>query len=299
MGQYKFSDFYKCGANCIVMVGQFPILEAAGIGLQIHESKLPIYGYSDRHFAAVGRGRVLVEGSLFINWVHQDYLFQAMDLANNASYGDYKPSTQLQKNNIPAVEQTFTASDQELSSFIESGLAQFASGDITLESVVQQLKQAYSANADVTGAGDTYAGTYNPHDSHTPVNLRVIAGQPTQTLPTGDWGFDITNVHFTGRGLRIQVSEEVIMEQYTFIARNVHTLKYSKIVSPSTISIPGYNPDSDTTPTVGDTPDQIINPSAQNIIQSQNVDREVNVDRMPQLNNLRDYRDPFSPIKFD
>lgn len=230
MAEYTFSDFYKCGAQVQVLVNGFPLLECAGIGFSIHESKLPIYGYSSRHFDAVGRGRVLVEGSLFVNWIHEDYMTQAINLANSSGrFGSYttpafsvSPSWGAQQGN------TF-ASEQDLNDFVEHAFYSLSTGENNIDQVADALENAFDG---YQGNGYTtreYARTYNPHDMVSPVTLRITAGQRTSRLPNGDFGLDLTQVHFTGRSKKIQVSEEVILEQHTFFARNALTLAYTDI----------------------------------------------------------------------
>ena len=71
---------YFCGANVVIEVEDQPLFECAGLTMSIKESKIPFYGYSSRHFDAVGSGQVLVQGSLLLNYIHNDYLFRSIEL---------------------------------------------------------------------------------------------------------------------------------------------------------------------------------------------------------------------------
>ena len=245
MGQgYTFSDFYKCGAQVTLMISGFPLLEAVGIGFTAHESKLPIYGYSSRFFDALGRGRVLVEGSLFVNWVHQDQLYQAINIATlnggTLSYGDYSRVGLSELDVVEELNGSDVRTDQEAASFVENSIYQIQQGWSNLTEAKINLEKAFYDNSTRGNQGHVgYAGTYNPHDQFGPLSLRIIAGQPSTRLPTGDFGLDLTSLHFTGRGLRLQLSEDVIVEQHMFIARNLNTLEYSDIIgdTPPSFSI--------------------------------------------------------------
>ena len=73
---------YFCGANTVIEVEGQPLFECAGLSFSIRESKVPFYGYSSRHFDAVGSGQVLVQGSLIINYIHNNYLYESIVLGS-------------------------------------------------------------------------------------------------------------------------------------------------------------------------------------------------------------------------
>lgn len=217
MGSYSFSDMYKCGAQCTVHVNGYPILETVGISYQLQESKLPIYGYSSTHFDAVGRGQVLVQGSLVCNWVHQDYLYRATEMAER-ELGSVQINTASVGNLTP--EDAYAAIEQAVFSYNQGG-------DVNgIGTTMQALKNSYWSSTTL-GGNSGLAFTANPSDIGG-VTITIKAGQPTAQLPNGDWGVMLTSVHFLGRGKQIQVSEDVILESYPFIARNELTLASKK-----------------------------------------------------------------------
>ena len=55
---------YFCGANVIVSIEGLPLLEAAGISYDVTDSRMPLYGYSSRHYDAVAEGQVSPKKSL-------------------------------------------------------------------------------------------------------------------------------------------------------------------------------------------------------------------------------------------
>jgi hypothetical protein len=217
MGLYSFSDMYKCGAQCTVHVNGYPILETVGISYQLQESKLPIYGYSSTHFDAVGRGQVLVQGSLVCNWVHQDYLYRATEMVNR-ELGSVQTNTVSVEKLTP--ENGYAAIEQAVFSYNQDG------NSSSIAETLKALKQSYWSSTTL-GDNSGLAFTANPSDIGG-VTITIKAGQPTAKLPNGDWGVMLTSVHFLGRGKQIQVSEDVILESYPFIARNELTLASRK-----------------------------------------------------------------------
>ena len=69
---------YFCGANIFLTVDNQPLLEAAGISYNEMDSMQPIYGYCSRLFDAVAPGQKIIQGSIVINMVDPDYLFESI-----------------------------------------------------------------------------------------------------------------------------------------------------------------------------------------------------------------------------
>lgn len=213
---------YFCGANVTVDVEGFTILECAGVSYQITEGKVPIYGYSSRHYDAISRGQVIVQGNILINYVHQDYLFRAIEFKLNKS-------ADLLKNRAisPA---------GELAKILDQGR-----DDRTLELAIrEELVKDYPANfqlaealkANIWDAGlvspsnPMLRDTFNPHDMFGNTSIKIIFGMRNSSdMQHGLTGILISGVEFTGRGVAITIDEEVIVEEYPFIARNVHSIR--------------------------------------------------------------------------
>lgn len=206
--RYPFE--YFCGANVVVYLDDFPLLEASGFSYSIRESKRPIYGYASRLYDGVARGQVLVEGTLLVNYVHQDYLFHAASLAlDNASGLIPLPTTP------PPSDQTTKTVHKRL----------LTNGDIS-EREINEAKQYYwgEESIDQVASSQGMAPTYNLHDASN-FSIRVGFGAQTGDRPSGDTGFLLTGLHFTGRAQTIQIDAETIVEAYSFFARNVYSTK--------------------------------------------------------------------------
>jgi len=162
---------YFSGANVVLSIEDFPVSQAAGFSMQIQESKVPIYGYSSRHFDAIARGRVLVSGTLIINYVHHDYLFELIQMALQA--------------NDPVLGVSIGASD--------NGIRDALSDPSQVVQAIQLLYADYVSNAqfpdylrekywDNPTAPDTELGieqilSPNPHDSFGGLTIDVTFGE--------------------------------------------------------------------------------------------------------------------------
>lgn len=206
-----------CGANVVVEIEGFPLLETAGLTYSIQEGKMPIYGYSSRHFDAVARGQTIVQGSLIINYVHQDYLFRAIEkgladsgLLGGSNVDDSRPFDTRQYENIYEADRMGT---EILTNYAEN--AELAQG----------FKDEFWNTAPLNVV-NTETKFPNPHDSFGGMDIRVTFGERLAVEGNvGDTGLLLSDVYFTGRSLPIQISEDVIVEEYPFFARNVSSLR--------------------------------------------------------------------------
>jgi hypothetical protein len=208
---------YFCGANVSVKIEDFAILEVAGIAVDLQESVRPIYGYSSRHFDAVGRGQVLARGQLLINYVHQDYLFEAIAMALE-NKGLRSPPQQVGTQGLRKTMDTQTAR--------ENVQYMLDMGEYDL-SRAENLKQAGYADTGQEANAEVFA-THNPNDIVGGLDIKIIFGQQGATRYHGKTGMLLRAVHFLGRGQSVQISEETIVEVYPFIARNVMSLRSIK-----------------------------------------------------------------------
>jgi len=91
-----FYDFqYFSGANVLIKIAGHAALEAAAISYNYMDSKQPIYGYSSQTFDAVAPGQKLVQGSLVINYVYDNYLFDCIKKGLRAGGGILSPNVPL------------------------------------------------------------------------------------------------------------------------------------------------------------------------------------------------------------
>jgi hypothetical protein len=213
----KYFGFeYFCGANVLIRVGNMPLLEATGLSVSIQESKRPIYGYSSRFFDAVASGQVLVQGNLVINYVHQDYLYHAISSGLGIETSDVG-DTSVPELEVDDYMSTLGENPELDGKFIQALKNQFWSP--TLLSATSKLNP-----------------TRNPHDNFSGINVRVTFGdQDLAHKDTGKTGMLISNLHFLGRSSVISISEDVIIEAYPFIARDIMSLRANTTTSYKTV----------------------------------------------------------------
>lgn len=65
---------YFSGANVTVSAGDGDVVECAGISYSVSTSRQPVYGYNSEFFDVMLPGRVIVQGTLIVNFKHKRYL---------------------------------------------------------------------------------------------------------------------------------------------------------------------------------------------------------------------------------
>jgi len=207
----SFGFEYFCGANVLIRIDDIPVLEAAGLSYSINESKIPIYGYSSRLFDAVARGQVIIQGTLLINYVHQDYLFHALNMARERAQAGV------------AVE--LTNGNPGSPGFVGETIKAVANDSYQAIGNVQALKDKFWNTQGPIVGGEIH-DTYNPHDDGDGYDIKVTFGEQDDFYrPNGQTGYILRGVQFMGRSTTVRIDEEVIVEAYPFIARNVYSLK--------------------------------------------------------------------------
>jgi hypothetical protein len=212
--EYGYS--YHCGANVIVEIDGMPLLECCGVRYSVMESKRPIYGYSSRHYDAIANGQVLVEGALIINYVDQNYLFRAIEMATNAS-------GETATGEAPPPDLDLSADLRDL--LANEGNAQSLLNTFQLNPTnnpaIPQIMQSHGWQAsDPAAIGKQYV--VNPHDVFGGLDLRITFGDREEyNFYRGMTSNVIQGLTFIGRGMQIAIDEQVLVEEYPFIARNI------------------------------------------------------------------------------
>jgi len=226
----RLSYEYFCGANVVVEIEGMPILEAAGLSCNISESKRPIYGYSSRHFDAVARGQVIVQGSLVVNYVHQDYLFRAIELGLQER--GLLSSTEL--STLPVLD----SASKEFLDLMEDAKQRDAMATEMLSNYPESVRLAQAFKERYWNPPISQGGLQplfpNPHDSFGGLDIQITFGERSVSNQNkGVTGLLIADAYITGRGLPIRIDEETIVEEYPFFARNIYSVspKYFEVQS--------------------------------------------------------------------
>lgn len=215
----NFGYEYFCGANVVVEIEGMPVLECAGIRVSLMESKRPIYGYSSRFYDAVAHGQVLVEGSLLINYVHNDYLWEAIQLGlEKAGLIDANPN--------PLATDTLgsgliNAIQNETNSRLL--INRYAEDPIQNAAVAEALQRRFwDLNSLTPDNNFSSPLKFNPNDLNGTLDIRVTFGnKEIYNFGAGVTHFIINYVTFLGRAKSISIDEQVIVEEYPFFARNI------------------------------------------------------------------------------
>ena len=233
---------YFSGANIFITVDGQPVLEAAGISYTEMDSMQPIYGYSSRMFDAVAPGQKIIQGSLVINQVHNDYLFDSIvrgrRISGEPMAVDPMTAPYLDEHGMPLDDgseyqydaNTFNVGDvwrdstsvsgkYNLSSTGYSGYPSTSSGglggDVNL--VTSALETKYWENEIVDGE-------YLPGRPPTRMTDPSLLGPTNIEIQfANQFAVVLWSCFFVSRNSGIQIDENVILEEHTFFARSSST----------------------------------------------------------------------------
>tara|TARA_B100000131_G_scaffold321606_1_gene372804 strand:- start:28647 stop:29345 length:699 start_codon:yes stop_codon:yes gene_type:complete len=222
----NFYDYeYFCGANIFLLADDQPLMEAAGISYTEMDSMQPVYGYCSRLFDAVAPGQKIIQGSIVINLVDPDYLFESITRGRRASSSPTPPSPF-----VPKLDQNDNAA-----------MAAFNVGDVWRNTVGidgEGLSRTGYASPAVGGvSGGTFAGVTTALESQywgqgdELVRPRPSRRSPRMTDPSllgptnieiqfaNEFSIMLYSCFFVSKSSAIQIDENVILEEHTFFAR--------------------------------------------------------------------------------
>ena len=196
MATEKYPYEYFAGANVFVVVNNEPILEVAGISYNEMDSQQPIYGYSSRLFDTVAPGQKIIQGKLVVNLVNPNYLHTAatFNSAVNATVAPDSGPTE------PPSE--WRPKNGNVSPDYEKAQA-------------RQFKDKYWSSTDPEAAAAGF--TLKDFALMGPVSLQIEFANKFCIV--------LDSCFFIGKSSVIQIDEHVILEEYSFFARNSYTKK--------------------------------------------------------------------------
>ena len=212
----NFGYRYNAGANVVIAINDQTTFEAVGISYNVMDSVAPIYGYSSRLFDAVAPGQKLIQGSFVVNYVAPNYVFAmakkgaqrerdfvASSVKANLSPQDVQLLGDAQKKRTETIKKIQSA---KMSEDYENALREAA---IFKEHFWGEPEPGYS-QTDLVAYDPTLMG---------PNRIQILFGGPTRS--TAKHLIEIHGVYIIGHGSAIQADENVVLEEYNFIGREL------------------------------------------------------------------------------
>lgn len=78
-----YTRTYFTGAQAEIWIGNTFLAESTEVNYSYPAEKVPLYSYASTHFVAMATGRVIVTGSIMINFIEKGYLFKALNNYKN------------------------------------------------------------------------------------------------------------------------------------------------------------------------------------------------------------------------
>jgi len=182
---------------------------------------IPLYGYDEKEFTAVAKGRQLVTGNLVINFRYPGYLYAAINGRTEA---------QIKNNKAMEIAQNLlTASVDDRIAILEDARQK---GDDTEKRVIAMMKSLF-AYSPTTNQTDEIMGYLRNQVLGT--NIDIYFDKPEEGL----YFRRIEGVRFSGEAMTISASANSggdtsasgmpLYEIYTFIARKIIDIRTDKL----------------------------------------------------------------------
>jgi hypothetical protein len=229
---------YFCGANVFITVDGQPLLEAAGISYTEQDSMQPIYGYSSRLFDAVAPGQKIIQGTLVVNQVDPDYLFESILMGRDTSGSPLEELTRSALVDDEGV--VITPGDQRPPTYARNigdlwrtggtgGIAQNGyeaadSGVLDIDKNIQfltsELQSHYWDRAGLLNMTQAEAeAAARGGQQYRNTDLTLIGPTNIKIEFANQFNVELHSAFFVSRSSGIQIDENVILEEYSFFAR--------------------------------------------------------------------------------
>ena len=212
----NFGYRYNAGANVVIAINDQAVFEAVGISYNVMDSVAPIYGYSSRLFDAVAPGQKLIQGSFVINYVAPNYVF-AM-----AKAGASKARAEV-ASNVKANLTTEGVQQLDDHAKRRAGILKIMHKQKSSEEYEQSLREAevfkeHFWGSPQPGFDDKELVAYDP-TLMGPNRIQIYFGGPDRA--NAKHLIEIHGVYIIGHGSAIQADENVVLEEYNFIGREL------------------------------------------------------------------------------
>ena len=247
-----YTNKYFASNQALVFIVPYLLDEALAVSYKIEQRKVLIYGYASQYYDAVASGKVIVSGTLTVNYIDSAYLYYAMMesvIKNNGkttyqSVIDSISYTQGLGNQIASKLGKITAKgahhDIKTQSADMRDIAQLITTDpIAGKEIIQNLREkywsgnkmkenAFTPNASITvngtggsGLSDAFLGDnlFARPDQMPPINITISHGSPLQVSQSTHRV--IRELDFISMEQHISPSGQPQAETYSFIAKSI------------------------------------------------------------------------------
>lgn len=239
----SFGYEYFCGANVSISFNGVPNTEVAGISYEALDSSTPIYGYSSRLFDAVAPGQKLIRGSFvlnfksyasFVNQVLSTKLgvkgsrekLEAIDYTGETSGKmgmdqAYTFHSTYIKENFEGVDENGASTNEidpnKYNKYMDY-LARVAFSDTHSPhdglALAEMLHEDYGYDSNFINQSKSYLVSSMDATMIGPFNIEISFGG-------GSNKFTIVSCYVNNFGSSIQISEDVILQEFSFFGRNI------------------------------------------------------------------------------
>jgi len=231
---------YFCGANVYIKFNDEFYEDVAGIQYELLDSSAPVYGYSSRLFDAVASGQKIVKGTFVLNYTTYNELTKRIflkayqkggaeskyiDVAKKGigNIGTLDQYTEAFKYHANHIRQTFLETNGSIkpnqhtafNNYLVSIAVSDAYGSVDGASIAENLSSEFNKQFvnKVSDEIPIYKVTALDAMLIGPFNIKV-------EFQTNNY-IEIVSCYVNSIGSTIQISEDVILQEFSFFGRNI------------------------------------------------------------------------------
>lgn len=143
----NFDTVYFSGAQARIYIGDVYVDEAIEVDGTYSVEKIPIYGYASHHWNTIATGRVIVSGTLSINYKYDGYLWACLKALQNSKQGlsgvidEMKTKGKLQSFTPIEALDAGPQTNKQINKALENKKKVYSTGYFTDENILKHKKQ--------------------------------------------------------------------------------------------------------------------------------------------------------------
>jgi hypothetical protein len=214
LNTYLFPAEYFAGNDVYISINNTPIDEVVDLEFQLTEQKVPIYGYASHTWDAIATGTRAVVGRFTINFKETQYINNILNEAI-VNGGIIYP----EKTDADTGTRFFNLTDEELIKWIKGKTLN------EIKHVSEKYFDRLFKEPTKLAKSKQYQPFFNTPDQK--LNIIILYGEALINLGQSYDAFPgtikvLNSIHITGCRQVIQPTSNNILEEYTFIGRDIN-----------------------------------------------------------------------------
>lgn len=219
---------YYSSNDAMVIIGDVFVDEAVSVSYSVRDSKIPIYSYNSPYFKRVAPGKIIVQGTITINYIDDNYFLNILRASQNKNpdknsvlplnfippsvYGKLKSKSPLNASDTKLLSTTLATNPQARSDILAKIRAHKA----------MIRDRNLTSDAALLDNGDFVSRTTNLDLFHNMGPVKILVSHQNPLVADNSVARIIDNVYIIGLEHAAQPTGQPQVETYSFFAERVY-----------------------------------------------------------------------------